>query len=180
MKTGSLPRRYARALLLLAKEEGRVKEFGEELARFQAVLRSFPEAQPALGDRSFPQSQRQEALREILTLLTPSPFLRNFLSLLIQKERFLFLDEIIREYQKMEDEVVGIIRAEVITAHAPSRELLTGLKRLMGKKLGKEVVTTGKEDPEILAGLVLKIGNRVYDGSVRRELEKIREQLLQQ
>lgn len=177
---GSLPRRYARAVLAIASEEGKLKEFGNRLAAIDLALRAVPGALEALSNRSFSLPERLKALASILDRTKSPMLLRNFLLLLLQKERISLLKEIVMEYERMSDEILNIVRVTVASPLAPNQETLASVEKVLGDHLKKTVVASGEVDPEMLGGLILKIRQTVYDGSVRRELEKMREGLIQE
>lgn len=179
MLTGSLPRRYARALVGLAAETGEIREYGEALEKVVRALSGEPTIFEALAGRSFPVLERQKAVEEILARMRVPLLLKNFFLFLIQKERFGFLAEIGREYGRLQDEILGIVRVRVRSPQVPKKATLHSIERILKKRLNKAVIADGEADPEILGGVTMSIGHTVYDGSVKRELERIHEKMLQ-
>jgi F-type H+-transporting ATPase subunit delta len=175
---GSLPRRYARALIELAQEERQLEPFGEQLRRLLEVLKKTPEILETLANDSFPQEERLEAMEEIAQKAGFHPLIKNFLLLLVRKDRIGLLPEIDREYRRFQDELLGIVRVRVAAPDLPERAVLSQIDRILGQKLKKKVISEGEAQPEIIGGLVLEIDHTVYDGSVRRELERMKETML--
>lgn len=175
--TGSLPKRYAKALIAIAKEEDRVQEYGEHLAQLTALLEKSPEA-PALSNDLFDSEGRSNAVGEIAEAIGCPPLLKNFLLLLVRKERIGLLPAIAREYRRMEDEILGVVRVRVKTPAAADPTLLARVEKVLTRHLRKKIIADGEARPEIIGGLVLEIGHTIYDGSIKRELERLRESIL--
>jgi F-type H+-transporting ATPase subunit delta len=183
MMSGSLPKRYARALFQIAKEEKAVESLGRELETLVAVLTSggseeAPNALHVLANDHLSHSERLASADEIGDKLGLNIFLKNFLSLLVQKERISLLSDIAREYRDFQDELLDIVRVTVTTPQAPSQDLLQSVEKILSQKLSKKIIARGVQDASLLGGMVLEVGHTLYDGSVRRELEKVQESIL--
>lgn len=176
--TGSLARRYSRALIQLAQESGQVEEFGKKLDALAELLRQAPDVLHGLSNELLNLEQRLAAIGEISDRSGYPPVIRNFLSLLVRKERFAHLPAIVREYQRYQDELLGIVRVAVVTPKEPDATTLNRVASILGVRLKKTVVSRGEGRPEILGGMILKVNHTIYDGSVRRELEQIKEAML--
>lgn len=176
--TGSLARRYARALIQLAQETDRVEDFGKSLEKLAALLRQAPDVLHGLANELLNIDQRLKAVGEIADRAGYPATLKNFLSLLVKKERFDYLPAIVREYRRYQDELLGIVRVAVVTPKAPDAATLKRVASILGVQLKKTVVSRGEGRPEILGGMILKVNHTIYDGSVRRELEQIKEAML--
>jgi len=168
--TGSIARRYAKALLAIGVETKHHERFGQELAQF-ATLMENQDLQDTLANPSHPLSKRKAVLEELITRVKPSKTVWNFLLLLADRNRLGHLDGIAREYQKMVDEHVGRVRADVTSA-------VTRLKKALEEMTGKQVILQQSTDPELIAGMVTQIGSIVYDGSIRTRLQQMRQSLL--
>ena len=176
--TGSLARRYARALIQLAQESGQVESFGKSLDALVALLREAPDVLHGLANDLFDSGQRLAAIGQVADHAGYPPLLKNFLLLLVKKERFSYLPAIVREYRKFQDELLGIVRVAVVTPKAPSAATLKRVEAVLGSHLKKKVISRGEGRPEILGGMILKVNHTIYDGSIRRELEQIKEAML--
>lgn len=177
MIVGSLARRYARALIEVAREEGQIEEFGRALEILQQALKK--DHLESLANESFDPAERLAATEAIAERLGFTVLLKNFLLLLVKKERIGALTEIIREYRRMSDEIQGIVRVTVTSPEGPSPETLRRVEKILGQRTGKNVIATGEKRPGILGGLILKMDYTIYDGSVRRELERLQESMLE-
>lgn len=181
---GSLPRRYARALIQIAQEEGgagQVEAFGRALEETRNVLEhsvSGPTFLKVLADDTLDADERLAAVAEIADQMGVPVLFKNFLLLLVRKERIGLLPQIAREYQRFQDEILGIVRVEVVTPTSPEGGMLERVGAVLSQKLRKKILTRGEADPDLIGGLVLRVDHVVYDGSIRRELEKIKENIL--
>lgn len=175
---GSLARRYARALIETAQEVNQVESFGLHLETLAHVFENDWHLLHAVGTDSHPEIERKAAISEVADRLGCHPHFKNFLLILVHKLRMLLLPEIAREYQELQDEVLGIVRVKVISPKAPEPAMLNRIQELLEKRLQKKVVCHGRAQPEILGGLILEVSHMVYDGSVARELERIKERML--
>ena len=178
MVTGSLARRYAKALLSLGIEQQTYDALGKELDRLASAYHASPDLQNALTNPSFPLEKRRLVLDELARRLGLSKVVRNFVMLLLDKGRISALPDIARVYRTLVDEHAQRVRATVTSARPLDPVLETRLKTALEKQSGKTVILEKKEDPSIVGGLVTQLGDTVYDGSVRTQLQQLREQLL--
>lgn len=177
MIKGSIARRYAKALLGIGIETNQFETFSKELDRLVQAL-SNEELGTVLKNPSYPLTERKAILRQLLDALGLSTMIRNFMFLLMERNRLAWLPSICREFQGLVDLHVGQIRALVKSAEpldGPSIERLkTAIERMTGKRALLECIV----DPELIGGIVTSIGSMVYDGSIRNRLETLRERLL--
>ncbi len=177
---GSLSRRYARALIDLAKEEKQLESCGTELSQLVLAFQENSDIFRVLSDQFSPMTQRQKTIAELSGQLGLSALLKNFLFLLVKKERILLLTSIAREYQTMQDTFLGIARVTISATQKPEPAVITQIETLLTKNLKKQVIAQVELDPEMIGGLSIRIDNLVYDGSIRKELEKMRERMTQE
>lgn len=167
--------KYAKGLFIAGKELNKVKEFGEELKNLTAWLKEYPEILKVLQSPIYPPDVKMEILQEILRYFKVDPEIERFLKLLVERRRIQYLEEIVSMYQALLDEELGIARGEVITAFpltdAEKRELEEALKGI----LKKEVILETKVDPDIIGGIKIKIGDYIWDGTLKSQLEKFKE-----
>ncbi|HSA58795.1 MAG TPA: ATP synthase F1 subunit delta [bacterium] len=178
---GSLPRRYARALIQIAREDDQVEAYGRSLGEMLRALESSaggPSFLRTLADDTIDVNQRLAAIEELAEKVGAAPLFKNFLCLLVRKERVGLLTEIGREYQRFQDEILGIVRVTVVTPGQPEAGLLQKVETVLAEKLKKKIVPRGEADPALIGGVVLRVDHTVYDGSVKRELERIKENIL--
>lgn len=177
MTSGSIPRRYARALLAIGAETKLYEKFGAELDQFAGLL-EHKDLQNTLVNPSIPQSRRRAIMEELISRACPTATVRAFLLLLVDRSRAELLPDIAREYRALADEHAGRVLARVTTAEPLAGEAVTRLKRALEQKTGKQVVLEQRTDPELIAGTVTQIGSIIYDGSIRTRLAQLRQALL--
>ncbi len=170
------------ALIEIAKEEDHLEKFGRTLERLDLLFRESTDSLDALSNDLFDSTGRLMAMEAIAIKMGSHPILKNFLLLLVQKERIGFFPEIVREYRRYEDEIVGVVRVTVQTPGATAplvlEKMLEKIEKILGDRLKKKVIAAGEIRPELIGGMVLKIDHRIYDGSVQRELERMRESII--
>ena len=171
---GGLGRRYARALLSLARAEGTLEELGEELARVAAAFGDDQLKQvlenPALGT-----ALRDQLVQRITTALGATTTVRNAVRLLGQRDRLGIVPDVERAYRELLDRELGRTRVVVRTAATLSETELQPLEDLARKLAQQAVVLTEEVDPDLLGGAVLDVGGVVYDGSIKTQLRRMAE-----
>ena len=165
--------RYAKALidaLYPAKAEAGL----EQLRTFEAVLNQQPQARQLLENPTVPAERRKALLIEIGQAAGFSPEIRNFIGILIERNRLEILDEIVTAYEKFLDERLGVVRATVTTAHPLEDAQRDELAATLAKATGKRVRMTVSVDPELIGGAVARVGSTIYDGSLLQQLESFK------
>ncbi|HLU68867.1 MAG TPA: ATP synthase F1 subunit delta [Kofleriaceae bacterium] len=174
MISGSIARRYAKALLQIGIDDGNYERLGREVRALARAVKSSPELAQTLSNPAFPRADREKVLKAVLQRLGASQVVVNFTRLLLERERLGILADISRELDAMIDARAGRVIAQVTSAaplDAAQRDRLTRtLEKISGKKVDVQIA----QDPALLAGVVAKVGDTVYDGSLRTQLEKMR------
>lgn len=176
MSPGSIARRYARALLSIGIEMRLFEQFGKELDQF-AELFADKSLVGVLANPTYPLSKRKAVLEELIARLKPSNTVRNFMLLLIDRDRVGILVDVAREYTEMVDEHSGRIRAAVTSARPLRPDEVAQLEKALAEQTKKKVILTKDVDDQLIAGTVTKIGSVIYDGSVRTRLAELRDSL---
>lgn len=176
MREGSLSRRYAKALFQLAEENCREEETSQEIERFLAAFTASP-LQAVLNNPSFSVPSRKNIVVKIAENFKLSSTVAHFLSLLLEHDRLLLLPTIVSRYRRLLDEAKGRIEAQVVSATPLGEALLERLRGVLNRMSGKEVILHAETDPELLGGLVIQLEGKIYDGSVRTQLEKMKERI---
>jgi F-type H+-transporting ATPase subunit delta len=174
MTEGSLSRRYARALLELGQESGHADLFGTQLEAFVALLLANDgQLQQAMSNPGFTPDERRAVLDAALPRIELAPMMVNFLRLVLEKDRFAALPDIAREYRGIADALANRVRATVTTATPASPALQGEIARALSIATGKTVVVNATVDPQLLGGMVARVGGRVFDASLRTRLESL-------
>ena len=173
----AVARRYAKALMNIGREDGKYDTYGEELGAFTALFQREEQLREVLNNPAFSILRRQAIIQEIATRLRLSPLTINFLHLLVDKNRMRYLLDITTLYRELADEAAGRARVRLITAHDLSTQKLKELTKGLQDLVGKQVIMEVETDASLIGGVVARIGGMVYDGSVKTQLERLKETL---
>ena len=177
MKNFAIARRYAKALLLIGKEDGQAETYKQELEGFTTLMAAEKDLERAITNPLYAASERKNVLQAVLEKLTLSPVMASFINLLFDKRRIGFLGVINEFYQQLVDELQGVARASLVSATALSHETIEKIRSTLSNKTGKEVVLEVEQNPDLIGGIVTRIGDLVLDGSIRTQLLNMRESL---
>ena len=175
MKDIAISRRYAKALLLIGKEDGKAGVYREELSSLATFLADEAELSTVLANPVYALDGRRGVLKVMVEKMNLSPVASSFSLLLFDKGRFGHLSSIDETYQKLVDELNGIAHAHVVSAVDLSEDAVGKIKASLSALTGKDVVLNLKKDPGLIGGIVTKIGDLVLDGSVRTQLQNMKE-----
>lgn len=174
MISSNIAKRYARAFFKIAGEEGRYESYYDELGRFSAILNENKKLSEFLANPIFALSDKKVVVESLLEKIRVSPLTSNFLKLLVDKRRIGILSDILGCYRELMDIALQKVRVTVKTAFPltgeTSARLQNGLERLTDRKVEMIVL----EDRSLLGGVVVRVGDTLYDGSVRTQLNNIR------
>ena len=167
--------RYASALYSLAQDERQTGEVAASLATIDRMIAESADLRRLVRSPVFSASDQAKALNALLEKAEVSGIAANFVRLVASKRRLFALTDMIRGYNKLYDAARGVTRAEVTSAAPLTDEQIAGLKdQLRGTAGGKDVDLSVKVDPAIIGGLIVKLGSRMVDGSLRTKLNAIR------
>ena len=173
MSAGSLSRRDAKALMEIGTEDSSYQRMGQDVASMAKAIQASSELSGILTNPVFPRDDREKIVLSILQRIGASKTVINFSRLLLDRERLGILPDISREFSAMIDAKSGQITAEVTSAVALNAMQQTELKATLEGISGKKVLLEIKEDASLLGGLVAKVGDLVYDGSIRTQLREL-------
>lgn len=177
MLSGAVARRYAQALLELGKEAGQVDILENELGRFLSLLEEHKELERILYHPSIVVSEKKAIVDPILQA-GYSPATRSFILLTVERRREAYLADIYQEFVRMANEVRGLVRAEVVSAIELQDEEIDRLKDQLKRMTGKQIQLEKRVDPALMAGLVIRIGDKIIDGSVVGKLRGLKDALM--
>lgn len=171
--TASLQGRYASALFDLASEQGFVSAVETDLDNLDAAIKQTPELKALIRDPQVSRGAAGSAMDGVAGVLGLSELTRNFIGVLAANRRLSALPEVIRAFASIAAAQRGEVTAEVTSAHALTDDQLSQLAARLKAREGKEVKIKASVDPEILGGLVVKIGSRQIDSSIRTRLNTL-------
>ncbi|WP_428265808.1 ATP synthase F1 subunit delta [Haliangium sp.] len=178
MPAGSIARRYARAVLQIGVEDGTYEAIGAQVGALARAMKISEELAETLSNPAFPRADRRRIVTAILERVKAVDTVHNFCLLLLDRERLGVLPDISRELDRMIDERAGRIAADVVSAKPLTDAQLGKLKAALERLSGKQVQINKREDPELLGGVVAKLGDFVYDGSLRTQLGNLQSELV--
>ena len=176
MRTETIARNYAEALFELGKESGQAEQYADLLDAVAAAIETTPQVQAALMSPRVPKSEKARFLGEALQS-APREFVL-WLQAVVKRGRQGILRQIATEYLALLDADLNRVRASVTLARKPDEKLKKVIEEKLGRQLKKQVIAAYLIDPEILGGAIVRVEDRVLDGSVRRRMTKLRRHLL--
>lgn len=177
MITGSIARRWAKALFLLAEQENKLLVITNEIERTAKAWDASSELQEAMSNPMLDSKVRTAILNDVILKLVVSKITENFLKLLHEKNRIVEISAISRELQLLADKKENRIRAEVISAAPVSEMVLASIKVAIESSTKKKVVISKREDSSLIGGIITRVGDLMYDGSIRTQLNRIKEDM---
>ena len=177
MRSGTVARNYAEALRDLALEQDAVVAYGGLLDAVAGAVAAEPRVQAVLASPRVTKARKTQLLADALAGHAPKPFVR-FLGAVVQRGRQGLLGEIAREYEELVDLHLGRVHAGVTTAHDMDPETARAIQASLARIVGGEVLPHFHTDPRLLGGLIVRMGDRVLDASLRRRLLQLRFSML--
>ncbi len=168
---------YARSLFEVAREQGKLDELREQLAQFADALDQTRDLAVFFFSPYFSTKEKQEGLGRLLDGADQA--LLNFLGLLIENHRMPVIFRIRHEYERLWDEENRTLPVEITSAIELDPTMTEGLGRRIGESAGRKVTLAARVDPDILGGIVVRVGNSILDASIRNRLEQLRRHVAQ-
>jgi F-type H+-transporting ATPase subunit delta len=180
MTTRASAARYARALFDVALAETDVEQAGHELSSVGALWHQHPDLQRVLTNPAVPAARKTAAVEELLLLLRLSSPVAKLLLLLAERDRLALIPDMVEVYRERLMEHQHVISAEITTAAPLAAERLGQLQQRLARATGRTVTLTTKVDPQLIGGVVARIGSIVYDGSIATQLTRFRDRMISQ
>jgi len=180
MTNRSAASRYARALFDVALKEADPQAVERELAAFVDLVQGHEELGRVLVNPAIPAPHKRALVGELAARAGASPVMAKLLGLLAERDRLVLLRDLLEEYRRRLLDHQRVVRAAVTTAVPLPADRATALGQAFARVTGRQVQVTTAVDPAVIGGVVARIGSVVYDGSVKRHLERIREALTQE
>ena len=179
MSVTTIVRRYAEALADAAIAHSQVEPIDADVRAFVEVMRDSRELYDLFASPIVSQRDKSKVLDAIINRVRPNPMTANLLRAMLNHYRLHYLSEMYEQFRRIINERAGVVVAEVTTAQPLAQAEQALLSRRLEAVTGKQVQFQFKTDPELIGGVVTRIGSVVYDGSVRTQLQEIKQQLKQ-
>jgi F-type H+-transporting ATPase subunit delta len=176
VRSESIARNYAEALFVLGEKSGRSAQYADLLDALAAAIAGSPRVQATLASPKVPKPVKARILTGALGAV-PAEFL-HFVAAVVKRGRQALLGEISQAFLALVDVKFNRVRPVVTVAREPDEALRTLIKSELETRWKKEVLPVYQVEPEILGGVVIRLGDRVLDSSVQRRLVRLRRQLL--
>jgi F-type H+-transporting ATPase subunit delta len=168
---------YGRSLFQVALEHGRVDELREQLGQFADALDQHRELAVFFFSPYFSSQEKRDALDTLLD--GADEIFINFLALLIENHRMPVIFRIRHEYERLWDEENRTLPVQITSAIALDDATTESLGRTIGERAGRKVTLAARVDPDILGGIIIRVGNSILDASIRNRLEQLRRHVAQ-
>ena len=176
MIEGSLSRRYTKALFQLAREVGQEEKIGQEIESFLGAYTD-AQLQKVLTNPAFGIDSRKRVVIEVSNRLQLSILAIHFLSLLLERDRLTYLPSIATRYRRLLNEIRGRAEAKIVSPGSLEAVMVDRLRDVLHRISGKEIVLQQETDPSLIGGVLVEFEGKVYDGSVRTQLEKMKQRI---
>lgn len=177
MRGETIARNYAEALFDLAQREGRLEDYGEALDQVAALLDETPELRRFLQTPRVDAAEKKRVFRKAMEGRIPGHVL-NFLLVVIDRRRQRLIGEMAMAYRELVDAHLGRTHVDVSVARPLDDEERGLVQNRLSSILGKEAIPHVRVRPELLGGILFRSGDTIFDGSVRRQLQRMRRQLM--
>jgi len=170
--------RYARALLDVAiQEKADLEAIERDLAAFTGLFAAHPALGKVLLNPAVPVPRKRAAVADLTGRMKMAPMLAKLIALLAERDRLELLPDLVAAYRDRLLDYRKVVRAEVTTAAPIDAARVDAIRRDLAALTGRTVMVSTKVDPSIIGGIVARVGSTVYDASVTRQLERMKERL---
>ena len=170
--------RYARALVDVAVKEGAdLTRIETDLATFVSLIESHAELSKALLNPAVPVSRKRATIAELVARASATPMVGKLMTLIAERDRFVLLPDILEAYRQRLLTVQNVVRAHVTTATPLPDDQARRIEQSLARATGRTVRLTTRVDPAIIGGVVARIDDTVYDGSITSHLQRMKHRL---
>lgn len=177
MREGTIGRNYADALYAAAERDGHTEAYADVLEALAGAIEADPTIRLALESPRVPKPVKADILARALAGRTTETFVR-FLRAVVKRGRQGLIPVISREYAALVDVKFNRVHAGVTVARLPNDDLRRAIQQALSEALGMDVIPHFREDKAILGGVLVRVGGRVMDGSLRRRMVQLKKQML--
>ena len=178
MSNETVARRYANALVDVVAKNNELPTVQNELGQFASLMRESAQLTEVLRNPAVAYDQKSKILESLIERTTPTKTTANFLRVLLRNARLADLNVINERFNQVIEERAGLVSAEITTAQPLQPDQQTALQNKLQTVTGKKVVLNFKINPEIIGGVVTQIGSTIYDGSIKNQLQQLKEQMI--
>lgn len=173
-----IAKRYGKALFDLAQDQNALETMQADVDWVKQAFETQPQLEDLLLLPNMPKEEKKQVLAKI-TEGSISEHMLGLLYLLIDKGRISYLPEILQEYQRLHQEAARITKAELKSAVSLTEEEKAQVQAALEKALNRRVVLQTEVDSELIGGLVVRVGDQIFDNSLRTKLQNMKRDLLQ-
>jgi F-type H+-transporting ATPase subunit delta len=173
----TVARRYASALADVAIARGEAREVHDELSKWVAMVEANPQLQEVFRNPTIPYEQKRRVVNALIERARVRPATANFIQVLLQNQRLADLTEINRHFALELDRRSNTVSAQVTTARPITEQAQATLRQRLSELTTSDVRLQFAIDEDLIGGVVTRIGSTVYDGSVRNQLQQIKEKM---
>ena len=178
MSVQTVARRYATALADVVMARGEAQEVRQELDAWASMIQSNDQLMEVFRNPTIPYDQKRKVLSTLIARTRVRPTTANFLQVLLQNQRLAELGEVNKRFAQILDERSGVVSAQVTTARPVPQSSQDALRAKLVAMTGKNVRLSFMTDEELIGGIVTRIGSTIYDGSVRNQLQQVKDRLV--
>jgi F-type H+-transporting ATPase subunit delta len=175
---GVIARRYATALLELGVESGKLDSLVDEIANAAQAYEASPELRSALADPLVPIAAKHGIVNDLAQRLGLGQAAKNVVTMLLDRRRIQAIVPISERLKEMADEKKGVVRAEVHTAMPLPEEYFTQLQAQLERVTGRKIALDRKLDPTLICGVIARVGDTIYDGSLLSRHRQLKDSML--
>jgi|Deesub1362A_J573_1020465.scaffolds.fasta_scaffold00415_31 F-type H+-transporting ATPase subunit delta len=176
MLKGAVAARYAQALFDVARDSDTIADTENELRGILQALKESRELQQVLYNPQVPVDLKKEIIKEVFGAHVSKNTL-NFLCVILDRRREVYLKDIVEQYVALANETRNVIQAEVTSAVELPTVHKVNLGQVLSRMTGKEIRISYQVNPDIIGGLVVRLGDRIIDASVKRQLERLKDSI---
>ena len=177
MKSDVVAKRYAKALYELGQEEGLEQKFLEDLQNMALIVDQSSEFRSMMESPLYDIILKKRILKDVVSKIGVSEYTTNFLNILLDKDRFVFLADIKDTFKQILDAASGKVRAIITSAAELDEAQLERIAKTLSEVVKKEVDVAVTIEPSLIGGVIAEVEGMVYDGSVRKQISRLKQSL---
>lgn len=174
----SSAKRYAKTIFELGQEKGLLEKFSNDFANLKQVIESVDDFVTFLANPTYDYAVREQLFTEVAKKIELNEFVVNLIKLLMEGNKIKLLPYVCKFFQDLDDFYAGRVRGLIKSAVGLSSDDINAIKIAVEKALNKKVELVSEIDKEVIGGVLIKVGDVVYDGTVKKQLEILKDNLI--